>query len=69
MDDGSKPGVRPKKVNHIEYVHDNPVRRGLVSRAVDWPLSSALAWAGYKDALVRIDRIIPTSAERPASWP
>jgi ribosomal protein L30/L7E len=37
MGDGSKPGVRRKKVNHIEYVHDNPVRRGLVRRAVDWP--------------------------------
>ena len=39
--DGSKPGVRRKKVNHIGYVRDNPVRRGLVSRAVDWPSSSA----------------------------
>ncbi len=37
MGDGSKPGVRRKKGNPIECVHDNPVRRGLVSRAVDWP--------------------------------
>ena len=35
--DGSKPGVRRKKMNHIGYVHDNPVRRGLASRAVDRP--------------------------------
>ncbi|MGO8751267.1 MAG: REP-associated tyrosine transposase [Thermoguttaceae bacterium] len=25
----------------IEYIHNNPVRRGLVSRAEDWPWSSA----------------------------
>jgi hypothetical protein len=48
MGDCAKPG-RPlvprqrlgtrgrKKVHHIEYVHDNLVRRGLVSCAVDWP--------------------------------
>ena len=46
MGDGSKPGVRRKIVHHIEYVHDNPVRRGLASRAVDWPWSSVRAWAG-----------------------
>ena len=37
MGDGSNPGVRRKKVNPIEHVRDNPVRRALVSRAVDWP--------------------------------
>ncbi len=63
MGDGSKPGVRRKKVHHIAYIHDNPVRPGLVSRAVDWPSSSAQAWAGYEDALVSIDRTIPTTAE------
>ena len=63
MGDSSKPAVHRKKVHHIEYLHDNPVRRGLVSRAVDWPWSSARAWAGYEDALVSIDRTIPTTAE------
>jgi hypothetical protein len=58
------PGVRRKKVNPIEYVHDNPVRRGLVSRAVDGPWLSARAWVGCEDALVSIDRTIPTTAER-----
>jgi hypothetical protein len=57
--------VRRKKVNHIGYVRDNPVRRGLVSRAVDWPSSSARAWAGCEDALASIDRTIPTMAECP----
>ncbi|MGO8745627.1 MAG: hypothetical protein ACLQNE_06525 [Thermoguttaceae bacterium] len=63
MGDGSKPGVRRKKVHHIEYVHDNPVRRGLVRRAVDWPWSSVRAWAGCEDALAGIDRTSPTTAK------
>ncbi len=37
MGDRWKPAVRRKKAHLIEYLHDNPVRRGLVSRAVDWP--------------------------------
>ena len=53
----------------VEYVHDNPVRRDLASRAVDWPWSSARAWAGDEDALVSIDRTIPTTAEWPVGWP
>ncbi len=47
----------------------NPVRRGLVSRAVDWPWSSARTRACYEDALVSIDRTIPTTAERLVGWP
>jgi len=31
----------------IEYVHDNPVRRGLCARAEDWPWSTANA--RYRD--------------------
>ena len=38
----------------IEYIHTNPVRRGLVERAVDWRWSSAAAWAGL-DAMIRPD--------------
>lgn len=33
----------------IDYVHENPVRRGLVPNAVDWWWSSARWWAGLKD--------------------
>ena len=47
----------------IEYIHNNPVRRGLVSSALDWTWSSARAWAGYPDALVSVDFTIPTTAE------
>ena len=35
----------PSDVNEkIRYIHENPVRRGLVSRPEDWPLSSASQW-------------------------
>jgi len=33
----------------IEYIHNNPVRRGLVARAEDWPWSSAGWYAGKRD--------------------
>jgi putative transposase len=39
----------------IEYIHNNPVRRGLVSSAVDWPWSSARFYEGHKDVPVRMD--------------
>ncbi|MEQ1715543.1 MAG: hypothetical protein ABL907_06100 [Hyphomicrobium sp.] len=29
---------------HIDYIHMNPVRHGLVRRARDWPHSSFSAW-------------------------
>jgi len=29
----------------VAYVHENPVKAGLVSRAEDWPWSSAGAWS------------------------
>jgi putative transposase len=28
----------------VEYIHQNPVKAGLVARAVDWPWSSAAKW-------------------------
>jgi len=41
----------------IEYIHNNPVRRGLVSRPTDWPWSSARFYAGMEDALMRMDTL------------
>jgi putative transposase len=40
----------------ICYVHENPVRRGLVASTVDWPWSSARAWASGADDPLPIDR-------------
>jgi putative transposase len=39
----------------IDYIHDNPVRRGLVESPVDWIWSSARAYAGSSDPLIPID--------------
>jgi putative transposase len=47
----------------IEYIHNNPVQRGLVARADDWPWSSAAAWAGKDDVFLKIDRSLPVLIE------
>jgi len=39
----------------IGYVHANPVRRGLVAFAEDWPWSSARAWSEGVDEPIRVD--------------
>jgi REP element-mobilizing transposase RayT len=31
----------------VDYIHQNPVKAGLVSRAEDWPWSTAGAWAPF----------------------
>jgi putative transposase len=49
----------------IEYVHLNPVRRGLVERPEDWPWSSARDWHNLPDALLRVDRTVPETIEVP----
>lgn len=40
----------------IEYIHQNPVTRGLVPRPTDFRWSSALSWKTGDDALLVIDR-------------
>jgi putative transposase len=40
----------------IEYIHNNPVHRGLVVDAKDWPWSSCHAWETGKDDPISIDR-------------
>jgi putative transposase len=42
----------------IEYIHDNPVRRGLVKEAVDWPWSSARYYAGWDDVNLSMDPLV-----------
>jgi len=47
----------------VEYIHMNPVRRGLATRPEDWPWSSAQWYAGAKHVLIEMDRTIPMSHE------
>ncbi len=43
----------------IDYIHFNPVRRGLVERAVDWPWSSARWYVGHQPVPIEMDPTIP----------
>jgi REP-associated tyrosine transposase len=43
----------------IDYIHLNPVRRGLVEKPVDWPWSSARWYAGIRPAILAIDETLP----------
>jgi putative transposase len=39
----------------ITYIHDNPVRRGLIEHACDWPWSSCRAWEKRVEEPIAID--------------
>jgi len=41
----------------IEYIHNNPVRRGLVASPTDWRWSSARFWVGMDGVLLAMDAI------------
>ncbi len=43
----------------VEYLHLNPVRRGLVERPEDWELSSARWYAGIKPVPLEIAGTLP----------
>jgi putative transposase len=43
----------------IEYIHANPVRRGLCTRPMDWRYSSAAFWAGHEDVPLEMNRTVP----------
>ena len=53
----------------IEYIHLNPVRRGLVTRPEDWPWSSARDWMGLPDAMLKVDRTLPATLDIPWTNP
>ncbi len=40
----------------IDYIHGNPVRRGLVARAEDWEWSSARWYAGLRPVKLEMDQ-------------
>jgi putative transposase len=50
----------------IRYMHENPVRRGLVESAPDWPWSSARWYLDREDAPFRVDSC---PIERPREVP
>ena len=39
----------------VDYIHANPVRRGLVEQPADWEWSSAQFWEGCSDVPLRMD--------------
>jgi putative transposase len=43
----------------IDYIHLNPVRRGLVEQATDWPWSSARYYADLDNVLIPMDPLPP----------
>jgi putative transposase len=44
----------------LEYIHNNPVQRGLVALSEQWPWSSARDWAGQENVLLRVDKTMPS---------
>jgi putative transposase len=42
----------------IDYIHANPVRRGLVARAEDWEWSSARWYAGLRPVKLEMDQAV-----------
>jgi putative transposase len=42
----------------IDYIHANPVRRGLVSKAEDWEWSSARWFAGLPPVKIAMDDLV-----------
>lgn len=49
----------------VEYIHFNPVRRGLVRRPEDWMWSSARDWMGLDGSPIKVDRTLPATLEIP----
>jgi REP element-mobilizing transposase RayT len=40
----------------LEYIHNNPVKAGLVKSATDYEYSSARDWLSQEDGLVSVDK-------------
>ncbi len=44
-----------KRIEKLQYMHRNPVRRGPVTKPEEWPWSSFLRYATGKEGLVEIE--------------
>ena len=40
----------------LEYIHNNPVKAGLVTTAIEWPYSSARDWLTNEEGVIKVDR-------------
>ena len=40
----------------LEYIHNNPVKAGLVAKASDWKYSSAADWYDNRQGLIKIEK-------------
>jgi len=47
----------------VEYIHTNPVQRGLVTLPEQWAWSSAANWAGKEDVPLKVDKTLPSITE------
>jgi putative transposase len=43
-------------IQRVDYIHNNPVKRGLVEDPCDWPWSSAREWLTGEKGPIPIDR-------------
>jgi putative transposase len=46
-----------KKIEKLQYMHMNPLKRGLVTHPKDWPWSSFSFYSNCKQDLIRIDPV------------
>lgn len=44
----------------LEYIHNNPVQRGLASSSREWVWSSAAEWSGRSGIPLRVDKTMPS---------
>ena len=51
--------TQKKKIEKLNYMHMNPVKRGLVERPHEWIWSSYSAYQGKGHVLIPIDRVDP----------
>lgn len=47
--------TRKALLNSVNYIHNNPVRRGMVENPEEWKWSSYRAWNGMDDAVLDMD--------------
>lgn len=45
-------------MNIIQYIHNNPVRKGYVNSAVEWKWSSARCWMCGDEGLIKINKSV-----------